>query len=205
MTGGEATPGDDRARVTDGDRSYVADGDRSCVTDGDAVEIVSVEPATPTDAVDDPETGEPVVSVAGGRHLRGVFLASVCDEPPVGTTVLADWLGVAPATVTERVTTLADRGLLVREPYVGVKLTDRGERIARTAQWRQCVVERFFEATAGVRLPPCRAYRVGVALPTDAVRRLHTRLHDDGTDDPPTDYCEVESPEDCRRIDCALG
>lgn len=201
--------------VASGTPVVVTGDDRRRLADADGVTVVAGDPVAPTDAVlADPATGEPTVSAADGRHLRGVLLASLCGGSPVGTTTLADRLGVAPPTVTERVTALADRGLLAREPYVGVELTDRGERVARAAQWRGCVVQRFFEAAAGVRLPSRRAYRIGVTLPPTALRRIRDRLADGdgggdssggGDGDPTRSYCDATAPDDCPRVDCVTG
>jgi DtxR family Mn-dependent transcriptional regulator len=49
---------------------------------------------------------------------------------PVGTTALADRLGVSPGTVTAMVKKMAELGLVSYEPYRGVELTETGERMA---------------------------------------------------------------------------
>jgi DtxR family Mn-dependent transcriptional regulator len=52
-------------------------------------------------------------------------------------------LGVAPGTVTAMVKTLADSGLLVYEPYSGVRLTDAGRQLALHVLRRHRLVELF--------------------------------------------------------------
>lgn len=52
-------------------------------------------------------------------------------------------LGVAPGTVTAMVKTLADSGLLIYEPYSGVRLTDAGRQLALHVLRRHRLVELF--------------------------------------------------------------
>ena len=52
-------------------------------------------------------------------------------------------LGVAPGTVTAMVKTLADSGLLLYEPYSGVRLTDAGRQLALHVLRRHRLVELF--------------------------------------------------------------
>lgn len=48
----------------------------------------------------------------------------------VATTVLADWLGISPASVTNMLKKLAELGLVARKPYKGVMLTETGHQAA---------------------------------------------------------------------------
>ena len=49
---------------------------------------------------------------------------------PVSTNALADRCGVTPASASAMLKKLAERGLVIHEPYHGVRLTDAGERLA---------------------------------------------------------------------------
>jgi DtxR family Mn-dependent transcriptional regulator len=49
---------------------------------------------------------------------------------PVGTSALAERLGVSPGTVTAMLKRMATLGLVVHEPYHGAELTEEGERVA---------------------------------------------------------------------------
>lgn len=83
----------------------------------------------------------PAVSESEGRYVSAILLASETAGRPAKTGELADELGVSPASVTERVNTLADRGLVSYERYEGATLTDEGEDVARELLWKRCLAE----------------------------------------------------------------
>jgi len=62
---------------------------------------------------------------------------------------LAEALGLTPGTVTATVKRLADRGLVVHRPYMGVVLTDDGKQSAVAAIRRHRIVERFLADMLG--------------------------------------------------------
>ncbi|HUR85016.1 MAG TPA: metal-dependent transcriptional regulator [Solirubrobacteraceae bacterium] len=49
---------------------------------------------------------------------------------PVNTNALAERCGVTPASASAMLKKLAERGLVIHEPYHGVRLTEAGERLA---------------------------------------------------------------------------
>src|SRR5918998_3862726 len=49
---------------------------------------------------------------------------------PVSTNALAERCGVTPASASAMLKKLAERGLVIHEPYHGVRLTAAGERLA---------------------------------------------------------------------------
>ncbi|WP_435153898.1 metal-dependent transcriptional regulator [Haladaptatus sp. DFWS20] len=63
-------------------------------------------------------------------YLKAIYTLQKENEEPVATSAIADYLGVTPPTVTSMVEKLADRGLLYREKYKGVELTEEGETVA---------------------------------------------------------------------------
>ena len=63
-------------------------------------------------------------------YLKTVYLLQEETGPPVSTSAIAEYLGVTSPTVTSMVEKLADRGLLDREKYKGVELTEEGETVA---------------------------------------------------------------------------
>ena len=65
------------------------------------------------------------------------------------TGVLADALGVSPATVTATVKRLAERSLVVHRKYHGMALTDAGRVDAVAAIRRHRIVERFLSDMLG--------------------------------------------------------
>ena len=63
-------------------------------------------------------------------YLKSIYTLQTDDGEPVSTSALADHLGVTPPTVTSMVEKLEERGLVEREKYKGVELTDEGRTVA---------------------------------------------------------------------------
>lgn len=63
---------------------------------------------------------------------------------------LASSLGVAPGTATTMVKTLADSGLVRYEPYMGVRLTPAGEKLAALVLRRHRLIEQFLVQVLGM-------------------------------------------------------
>jgi DtxR family Mn-dependent transcriptional regulator len=63
---------------------------------------------------------------------------------------LSSALGVAPGTATTMVKTLADSGLVVYEPYSGVRLTPAGAKLAAMVLRRHRLVELFLVRVMGM-------------------------------------------------------
>jgi DtxR family Mn-dependent transcriptional regulator len=135
------------------------------------------------------------VSPAEGRHLCGLFAATLAGDTPVSTGSLADRLGVSGATVTETVQRLHDRGLTAYEPYTGTGLTSRGETVARQMLWRRCLVQDFFETTTDVSLSDETAYRIARAITREELSRFEERLAR-----PCDGRCTASDRTDCDRL-----
>ena len=63
-------------------------------------------------------------------YLKCIYVRQAEAGPPVSTSDLAESLGKTAPSVTSMVEKLADRGLVAREKYEGVELTDEGETVA---------------------------------------------------------------------------
>ncbi len=77
-------------------------------------------------------------------YLKCIFLEQ--ENAPgslVPTGQVAAALNVAPGTATSMVKTLAESGLLVYEPYAGVRLTPAGQRLATHVLRRHRLIELF--------------------------------------------------------------
>ncbi len=70
------------------------------------------------------------------RHLQQ-------ENTPVSTSALAQLLDRSPASVTNMIKSLAERGLVVHEPYHGVRLSEAGEREALRIIRRHRVIEAY--------------------------------------------------------------
>lgn len=110
------------------------------------------------------------VSESAGRYLSAILLASATSGEPAKTGEVADRLGVNPATVTERMGMLADRGLVDYERYQGATLTEAGESVTRELMWKRCLVENF--ATDDLALPGADAEQIGQALTEETAMAL---------------------------------
>jgi DtxR family Mn-dependent transcriptional regulator len=63
-------------------------------------------------------------------YLKAIYHLQADEGTPVSTSAVADYLDVTPPTVTSMVEKLAERGLVDREKYKGVELTEEGEAVA---------------------------------------------------------------------------
>src|SRR6056297_1066903 len=63
-------------------------------------------------------------------YLKAIYILQELDDPPVSTSEIAEYLDVTPPTVTSMVEKLDDRGLVEREKYTGVELTEEGVTVA---------------------------------------------------------------------------
>jgi DtxR family Mn-dependent transcriptional regulator len=81
-------------------------------------------------------------STAVENYAKAIFTLQASGEP-VRTTDLADRLEVRPASVSTMLTRLEHAGLVAREPYHGVRLTDDGERVALAVIRRHRLLELF--------------------------------------------------------------
>ncbi|WP_262177085.1 metal-dependent transcriptional regulator [Haloarcula laminariae] len=106
------------------------------------------------------------------RYLFAISVLSGPDSDRVTTGELQEYLNVAPASATEMVAKLDERGLVEYEKYQGVQLTDRGGALASAAGWRFCVVSTFFESVLDMTVADQTAFDIGYALPKDGVSRL---------------------------------
>ena len=87
------------------------------------------------------------------NYLKAIYVAQGAREDssslvPMGQ--LAAALGVVPGTATTMVKTLADSGLVRYEPYMGVRLTPAGEKLAALVLRRHRLIEQFLVQVLGM-------------------------------------------------------
>lgn len=63
-------------------------------------------------------------------YAKAIYALARRDEGPVGTSAIAERLGVTPGTVTPMLKRMAELGLVQRVPYRGVTLAPAGEDVA---------------------------------------------------------------------------
>jgi DtxR family Mn-dependent transcriptional regulator len=84
-------------------------------------------------------------------YLKCIYLEEQSKRGAlVPTGQVAAALQVAPGTATSMVKTLADSGLVDYEPYVGVRLTSAGQRLATRVLRRHRLVESFLVRVMGM-------------------------------------------------------
>ena len=86
------------------------------------------------------------------NYLKTIYLAQLANTGdelvPMGQ--LASALGVVPGTATTMVKALAESGLVKYEPYMGVRLTSAGEKLAGLVLRRHRLVELFLVKIIGM-------------------------------------------------------
>ena len=94
-----------------------------------------------------------LASRAVENYLKTIYLAQARLEAPnelVPVGQLASALGVVPGTATTMMKTLAESGLVRYEPYVGVRLTRAGEKLASLVLRRHRLIELFLVKVLGM-------------------------------------------------------
>ena len=71
-----------------------------------------------------------MLSDAMEDYLKAIYVLQREEGPPVSTSAVAEYLDKTAPTVTSMMEKLADRGLIEREKYRGVELTDEGRTVA---------------------------------------------------------------------------
>jgi DtxR family Mn-dependent transcriptional regulator len=83
-------------------------------------------------------------------QAQGASAGDAGDGRLVPMGQLASALGVVPGTATTMVKTLAESGLVKYEPYMGVRLTPAGERLAALVLRRHRLIEQFLVQVLGM-------------------------------------------------------
>src|SRR5512145_1617677 len=87
------------------------------------------------------------------NYLKTIYVAQASSDDPASLVPmgqLASALGVVPGTATTMVKALAESGLVHYEPYMGVRLTAAGERLASLVSRRHRLIELFLVKVLGM-------------------------------------------------------
>jgi DtxR family Mn-dependent transcriptional regulator len=87
------------------------------------------------------------------NYLKTIYLAQAAAADPsalVSMGQLASTLGVVPGTATTMMKTLAESGLVHYEPYMGVRLTPAGDKLASLVLRRHRLIELFLVKVLGM-------------------------------------------------------
>ncbi|MFN8151055.1 MAG: metal-dependent transcriptional regulator [Solirubrobacterales bacterium] len=83
-------------------------------------------------------------------YAKAIYALSSRAEGPIGTSSLAERLGVSPGTVTAMLKRMDSLGLLRYEPYRGVELTEAGERMALEVIRHHRIIESYLAEALGM-------------------------------------------------------
>ena len=83
-------------------------------------------------------------------YAKAIHALAAREPGPVGTSALAERLGVSPGTVTAMCKRMAELGLVTYEPYRGVELTEPGERMALEVIRHHRLLESFLAEALGM-------------------------------------------------------
>lgn len=93
------------------------------------------------------------------------------------TTVLTSELGVKPATISKMISKLAEKNLIVWEPYRGVKLSEKGRAIAEQIVRRHRIAEYFLANVLNMDVVEAHRYaHMMEHLPEEFFNRLYDFL-----------------------------
>jgi len=117
-------------------------------------------------------------------YAKTIYALSRHAQAPVGTSALAERLGVSPGTVTAMLKRMAEGGLVEYEPYRGVTLTAAGERVALEVIRHHRLIESYLAVALGV--PWDRVHDEAEVLEhyisEDLERRIAAKLGDPSRD-----------------------
>jgi DtxR family transcriptional regulator, Mn-dependent transcriptional regulator len=84
------------------------------------------------------------------NYAKALYELQGRGDAPVGTTAVAERLGVTPASASGMLRRLADEGLVEYAPYHGARLTPEGERIALEMIRHHRLIELFLAEVLGM-------------------------------------------------------
>jgi DtxR family transcriptional regulator, Mn-dependent transcriptional regulator len=116
-------------------------------------------------------------------YLKTIYQLSATGEP-VGTSAIAERLGIAPGSVTGMLKRLGQQGLIDHERYQGASLTDKGRREAIRMIRRHRILELFLVEVLGYTWDQVHeeAERLEHAASDDLVDRMAHVLGDPEAD-----------------------
>lgn len=120
---------------------------------------------------------------AAEDYLKAIYLLAR-GEGAVGTSAIAERLGVAPGSVTGMLKRLGKQGLVEHERYQGARVTERGRREAVRMIRRHRILELFLVEVLGYTWDEVHeeAERLEHAVSDELVDRMATALGDPEAD-----------------------
>jgi DtxR family Mn-dependent transcriptional regulator len=115
------------------------------------------------------------------NYLKTIYLAQIALDSPsalVPMGQVSTSLGVVPGTATTMIKTLSESGLVHYEPYLGVRLTPSGEKLAGVVVRRHRLIELFLVKVLGMSWAEVHdeAERLEHAVSEDLIERIDEML-----------------------------
>ncbi|VTT86539.1 iron-dependent repressor [Halorubrum sp. DM2] len=118
------------------------------------------------------------------EYLLALYIAEHRSSPPVPPGRIADAVGRSPAATTEMLQRLERRGLVAREPYDGVALTDAGRERAEDRHEAYVALSWFFRDVLGLDAHEREAMEMAALVSPTVANRLVDLLLDGVPGDP---------------------
>jgi DtxR family Mn-dependent transcriptional regulator len=143
---------------------------------------------------------QPQLSNAVQDYAKAIWSLGRRSDEPVSTSALADRLEVSPASASAMVKRLEALGLVTREPYHGVSLTNAGERVALEVLRHHRLLELYLAEALG--MPWDRVHEeaevlehaISPELSELIAAKLGNPTHDPHGDPIPTSEGEIDEP-----------
>jgi len=94
------------------------------------------------------------------------------------TSEIVKLLRVSPGTVTNTVKLLKRKGLITHKPYEGIKLTEKGRKIALSAIRKHLLIEKLLTDILHVELTLAYevAFNIGYYIPDSVIEKIEEAL-----------------------------
>ena len=138
-----------------------------------------------------------MISPAMEDYIKVLYELQESGEPAANSTI-AEWLGIAPASVTDMMKRLSKLELVDHARYYGAKLTPQGEKLALKLVRHHRLAELFLKEILGVpwERVHMEAHRLEHAISDDVADRMAALL-----DDPERDPHGRPIPSKSGRVD----
>ncbi|HII17257.1 TPA: metal-dependent transcriptional regulator [Candidatus Woesearchaeota archaeon] len=120
-----------------------------------------------------------MATVVQEDYLRAISLLSSRGEGKIGVTELSLWMHLAKSTVSERLRSLVELGLVLQHRYGSVELTSKGKSIAERLTYRHRLIECFLHDVLGVSKKKLHeeADRLEHAFSDESIKRIRALLN----------------------------
>ena len=139
-------------------------------------------------------------------YAKAIYALALRHDGPVGTSELAERLGVTPATATAMLKRLDDRGLVRHRRYKGVTLTPEGERLALEVIRHHRLIESYLSEALGMSWDRVHAeaevleHYISEELEALIAAKLGEPIHDPHGDPIPGPDLALPDDEDTRPL-----